>query len=76
MTTYQVLKHVFNTTTHKTETSKVGQPTLRTKARSLSDKLNDEQVKAEAPPESPLPTHITSFSIAPVEATPKLCQAG
>jgi hypothetical protein len=67
MTTYQVLKHVYNTATCKIATTKVGKPCLRTKARAHSDKLNDIQVKGDKP-EGPLPQEIISYSIAPASS--------
>jgi hypothetical protein len=72
--TYQVLKHVFCTTTGKTETTKVGQPCLKTSARASSDKLNEEQVKAEGHPEGPLPSEIISYSISPASVRPPIHQ--
>lgn len=67
MNQYQVLKHVFSTADGKIQTTKVGKPCLRTKARATSDKLNDEQVAREGNPEGPVPNQIVSFSIAPAD---------
>jgi hypothetical protein len=66
MSTFQVMKHVYDTTAKTTTHSKVGMPTTRLLARRISDRLNEAEIKTEGDPEAPLPTRITSFSICPV----------
>lgn len=60
MTSYIVYRHCYTVAMAKTETTKVSRPMPKTKAYSLRDKLNDQEVKGDVIPENQ--GKIVSFS--------------